>query len=358
MKLLPHLICSALLTATLLYAVFHEQGLDQFFAILSGVDRNGLWLYVLLSIAGILLRALRYRSVLRTIAGTAETPADSKLIIVTAVRNALVDLLPARLGELGFLYVINSFGIRLLTATTAIGLCIVLDIAVLFALILTTIVFVPFTLMGSMIDGSSSSMLKIVLILVVSLVIMGSVLIYMNQILHKTVWLIALLEKKTAQTSLSRFHRFAELIQRALTEMEREFAELKKGGAYLRLISITVVLRLAKYLTLYQLLIAVVGQWGIGHKDLGFLITSVAFIAAETSASLPVSGLMGFGAYEGAWSAVFFLSGVNLPSTSSVIFAVHIITQVVGYTFGCLGLVGFFIIRMRQSKKQRRVETS
>ena len=71
------------------------------------------------------------------------------------------------------------------------------------------------------------------------------------------------------------------------------------------------------------------------------MLSFVAFVSAEASASLPISGLMGFGAYEAVWSLIFSFSEVEIPSLTVLIFAIHIITQVIGYSLGFLALIVF-----------------
>ena len=136
--------------------------------------------------------------------------------------------------------------------------------------------------------------------------------------------------------------------------VQREMQEIKARGSYPVLVLLTAGLRAAKYLSLYLLLLAVVAQFNIKPADISPLLSTTAFIGAEASASLPISGLMGFGAYEAAWSAIFSMSSVSIPSVAGVILAVHVITQVFGYSLALLGLLVFLIdeFRSRSGKKQ------
>ena len=136
-----------------------------------------------------------------------------------------------------------------------------------------------------------------------------------------------------------------------LKKFAQDLLTLKKSNHFSLLVALTVVLRSAKYISLYILLLAVLQQWGIGHRQISLAISFLAFVTAEAAASLPISGLMGFGAYEGAWQAIFAISMVKITAVSSVILAIHLITQVVGYFLGFLALVWVFAFELRAARQ-------
>ena len=78
-------------------------------------------------------------------------------------------------------------------------------------------------------------------------------------------------------------------------------------------------------------------------RDINPLLSTFAFVIAEGVASLPISGFFGFGAYEGAWGMIFSLAHIKIPSVTSVIFAVHLITQMVAYIYGLIGFLMFLL---------------
>ena len=81
------------------------------------------------------------------------------------------------------------------------------------------------------------------------------------------------------------------------------------------------------------------------------VVSSVSFIFAEAAASLPFSGLMGFGAYEGAFSIIMKATNNIIPAEITVVFVVHLITQIVGYTIGILGALAFVISNRKQTTR-------
>ena len=349
-KRVLQILGSTLLTGLLFYAVFSDQSFDSFIDTIAQVDRKLLYLYALLSILGIACRAQRYRVLLRDTAFKANKPPRYQMIVVTLIRNGLVDLLPARLGETSFLYVCNRYGFSLSSALSTFGVCLVLDVLVLFGLILTFIIFqLGFSLEATTLQVSPLAIgiiLSIVLVLASVLYQLDVCIQFFSKICRK--YLRPIFPKSLA--------RFLDLLLDFGDTVQSEMREIKARGSYPILVLLTAGLRAAKYLSLYLLLLAVVAQFNIKPADISPLLSTTAFIGAEASASLPISGLMGFGAYEAAWSAIFSMSSVSIPSVAAVILAVHVITQVFGYSLAILGLLVFLIdeFRSRSSDKQTK----
>ena len=63
--------------------------------------------YLALYLLALLLRARRY-SLLLTMSGEEQVPSFKQMVLVTGIRNMVVDLLPARLGELGYVALLNK----------------------------------------------------------------------------------------------------------------------------------------------------------------------------------------------------------------------------------------------------------
>ena len=339
---------STAITGLLLFAIFHEQGLAEFKTILTETDRMGVLLYATVSLAALVFRSMRYRLIMLRVGGPENTPPLSSMFVVTAIRNGLVDLLPARLGESAFFYVCNRYGVPLITAASTFSVCLALDIIVLlglFALLAVESAAFPET-GGLFAIGGVHDTKSILLVIGVVCAVLG----VLSIALAKLDWFLRL-GAKIASAVFSRIKQpKLQALPGLLVAMASELQTLKASRCYTKLVLLTVLLRVAKYGGLYILLIAVISRWGFTAGSISPLLTATAFIGAEASASLPISGIMGFGAYEAAWSLVFSLSKVEIPSIRSVIFAVHIITQVVGYAVALLGL-GVFLIREARSKE-------
>ena len=71
---------------------------------------------------------------------------------------------------------------------------------------------------------------------------------------------------------------------------------------------------------------------------------------AEFSASLPISGIAGFGAYEGTWAIIFTILGFPQKLAITTGISHHLITQVWGYSLGviCLALLLLPLFKVRK----------
>ncbi len=345
MKLKPlHLIVSLSITGLMLYFLVvelrsAEMDAEDFLASILGVSRPLFFSYLAISISALFLRALRYQILIKRVDEQAANLTFSSMLIVTSIRNALVDMFPARLGEASFFYILKTYGINFLSAASVFGLCLALDIAVLGVILFLSLSYIFFYGQG-MIDFNID--LQTLIFTFATAIVLFSLLYFSEKVL---------------EFLLVAFHKFpwpsfvSPLTNKLSSVGEKVVADLKtvkSSGAYPFVVSLTFLLRLAKYGSLYLLLLAVVAQWGLGREDINLAISSVSFILAEATASLPISGFMGFGAYESAWSIIMKLGGNKIPATLSLALIVHLLTQVVGYTIGLVGAIAFLLPFLRK----------
>ncbi len=340
------LLGSALVFGVLLYLILLETGIEGLAAIIRGVDRNGLYCFIALSSLALLVRALRYRELIRAIAGESVVPAYSRFFIITALRNVLVDLFPARIGDLSFVYFATRFRIPVLNAATAFGICFALDIIVLLVVVCLFIAAAPLLAHWGVLGGEALRFDNVyALTLALGTVVLGLLWIvirHLPTLIDRGArlvdgWSARRESEETASV------RVAKKVAAVGLQVAEQIRALQLGHRFLTLLGLSVMLRLIKYSSLYILLVAVVSQWGYSYGDINPLLSTFAFVIAEGVASLPISGFFGFGAYEGAWGMIFSLAHIKIPSVTSVIFAVHLITQMVAYIYGLVGFLMFLL---------------
>jgi uncharacterized membrane protein YbhN (UPF0104 family) len=143
-------------------------------------------------------------------------------------------------------------------------------------------------------------------------------------------------------------------VRRAARELElisQDMARVKAAGVYPPLLGVSLVIRFCKYLGLYFLILGLSGQWGPAVvANLGFSLVLFALIAAEATASLPVSGLAGFGAYEGVMMAVLTGAGLELKQAALLSFGLHLLTQSIDYSLGGLALIRLSWLKRKQAQ--------
>ncbi len=317
-----HLSVSLLVTGLLLLFVFNELSYPQFIEILFNVHLGFFGAYVCCSMLGWVLRAWRTSLLLQGLSDPFPQLTFKRLLLVVGVRNALVDFLPARLGEVSFVYFLSRLGVTTLTGFASLGLGMVLD--VLGLCIMCGAVFLLW----------EPSMLPVVLTIILGVLCYYFVL----SLAEITSCFARSLKHCAAILKRPLFKRAAATVGDWLAELEQEFLTFRRRGMLPKLLLLSLALRVTKYGGLLLLLLAVVGQWGITLKDLHPVGVVGAFVGAEAAASLPASGVMGFGAYEGAWSLVFKNacqgSGCSEIPIVPVSFAVHLLSQLVGYSLG------------------------
>jgi len=330
-----HLVISALLTVLLIFIVFSESSLSELHRIARDLSTPFLIAFITCSITALFLRALRYRLMLAAMR-IESLPSFWRILLITGVRNAFVDFLPARLGELSYIYFLNCFGVRVASGISSFGLCIVLDllslilVAALFALCSIAFEFGS----GPTLHFNSTNLFVAFLVLsaifgfgLYVLVHLHGIFSYMSEIVGK----------------MSFLKRAEPILRMISLDLDR----VKNYRVLAWLLLVTIALRVAKYSGLYFLALSILGAWNISWQALSPLGSFAVFVVSEASASLPISGLMGFGVYEGVWSTLFSYACGNicdgLPATT-IAFSVHLITQIIGYGIGILCLFLIFVI--------------
>lgn len=296
------------------------------------VMQNTAWglasFYILTTILGTLLRALRYRSLLKA-DGISAVPGTGYMFLITLSRNMFVDMVPARIGEASYVLMLNrGYRVPVSSCLSTLFISVVLDILVL-AIILIAIV------LASLLSAShSAGSVGNALVVTTLITIVFGVLIY-------------------AAVPISR--GFARLMDMIRIKIFQRFAKfLVEVGLSIRrvqereVLSLTLLqslgLRLMKYGGLYILFIAVTAANFPDLASLNWWQVLPAFISAEAGASLPLPTFMSFGTYEGGGLLAFSVLGFSPADILMIMFAIHLISQVVDYTFGGLGLLGFFLV--------------
>jgi hypothetical protein len=346
------LFVSLVVSSILLLLLIRSGGIRETVEILQRVRLSDVGSYALLSLVGLLFRALRYRLLIRTALGFGSLPSFDRLLIITALRNALCDFIPARAGEAGYVYLLNRAGVRGATGISSLGYCAILDSAVLLGII--AFFFAASALLSSTGAGQlaldSRTLIGGLCVSVLLCAAIVAALQYLPAALRSLAqYCRRRAERNPAQHAFlsgSRLNRLAGYFE----EMFDDVRLYSNPNIALRLVGITVLLRLSKYMALYTLLLAVVQPLGIGGSDLPPLLCVTAFVTAEASASLPVSGIMGFGAYEGSLGLVFAFAGLKIPSVLHVAFVVHLLSQVNDF-FWAAAAAAILLVRGRQNRE-------
>ena len=241
---------------------------------------------------------------------------------ITLVRNLLVDLLPARLGELSYVYLVTTKGRRPVeegVATMAVAF--LLDLVALSPLVLAALLIV-----------GGGSLIPVWIAWTVSGLLAGGGIVAVALAGPLARILSGRLDKAGAAgwraAAATRLRTLSASLDRA-----------KRQGVLLPAMFLSLVVRLCKYGSAYCLVLSLMVPLGYSMAELGVLRIFLGSIAAEVAASLPIHGLAGFGTYEAAWTLT--LEELGYPRDHAVISGLlaHAITQGIEYVFGGAAIV-------------------
>lgn len=238
---------------------------------------------------------------------------------ITVVRNLFVDLLPARLGELSYVYLLTTRARRPAeegVATLAVAM--LLDVVALAPLLLLALVVV-----GQAGATSSAALVGISVALAVGGY--GAVR-WAAPLCRALAGRSALRTSRIGAALAPRLGRLAESLDRSVHVLPAALV-------------LSFIVRGCKYGSFYCLVLSILIPLGYRSDALGVSEVFLAQVSAELAAASPVHGVAGFGTYEAAWSFTFERFG--FPREHAVItgFLSHVFSQILEYALGSLALL-------------------
>lgn len=317
---------SLLLSIGLVWYLLSQIEIDDLVNTFHNLYLPTLSLYFVLAFSGTLARAYRYHILIDS---TAIRFKD--LVFVTLVRNLFVDLIPARIGSLSYIYLVNRrFGFPFEIAASSFLVAFLFDFIIIFPMIFIAILLVKIDsfYMLSLPFISISTLLFLVLVLV--LYYLSSIIRLFTKVF---VWLIEM-------TRIKDNPKMTLMIDKMfLTTAELDNIKGRKK-AYAKVIISSFFVRIFKYGSLYFLLHSVLSHLNFKIKDLDFIKVFLGILGAEFSALLPIHGIAGIGTWESAWTLAFKWMGYLDPKVAIISgFGVHMTTQMFEYFLGILGII-------------------
>jgi uncharacterized membrane protein YbhN (UPF0104 family) len=297
------------------------------------------WLviFVIFSLSMSIFRTWRYQVLLLA---SGYCTATTAVFLITLVRNFFSDLLPARLGTLVYIYLVRTrLHIPLPPALASFSYAFVFDILSLSLLIIPALAFIRI---------SPESTAAVSIAGLVLLAASAAVVHFLPGLSHGASLicnsLIFLPEKWRLR------------LRDGLVATEQHLAMVQSGGVYWKVILLSFGVRICKYGSLYALLLGLVIPLGYTVSEFPAAKVFLGLTSAEMASSLPISGIAGFGAYEGTWALVFQLLGYSERTALLTGISHHLVTQLYGYGLGVLALLTLLLpVFSRPGKAARQV---
>ena len=321
------LIAAAAMTGGLLWYLAQATTLDDWVRLYQGLALSFFLGYLACFLGSMALKALRYRLLLAA-SSEERPPRYADLVTLTFVSNLFVDLLPARSGSLAYIVFLNrKLAVGLPACFSSFAFSFIFDLIGMLPLFFTAII------LHGVAAGQQAPLLWALLaalgvIALLALFLLEKVLALGQAILA---WLAARLPGKAKE--------YGARAAQELGDMARDVTRVKGQGVYGRVLWVSVAIRALKYTGLYLLVAGLAAQWPAEAARLSFPLILFALVAAEAMASLPVSGLAGFGAYEGVMMATLRGAGLAPTQAALIPFGLHLLTQAIDYTLGGAALI-------------------
>ncbi len=251
------------------------------------------------------------------------------LFFVSHIRNAFNMVLPARTGELSYVYVLKKkfqFPIGIGASTLAIAL--IFDLVIVFSLIIISVILVG---IGRYAVSSTIVMVIAAVLLAASL----GLLFYLSKVVGLAIKVINWILIKTDWQK----NKVINYIYTKLIETNQNIEIIRARKIYGRVYLLSVTIRIVKFSIYYFMIHALMQPMGYGFAQLNYWVIFLATAAAEISAVLPTHALAGLGTYEFAFVAVFTMLGFREDIAIIVGFNYHIINLVFTVILGILSTI-------------------
>ena len=332
-KLLISIGVSAALIALLIHFTLSAADISVWpvlVSVLSAFSIYYFFLYIALSLTRTTLQTFRYATLIN--AAGEKPPSFFHMFLVTLSRNMFVDMVPARLGELSYIAMLNrGYQISSEVCISSLVISFVFDLIALAVLV--------FILIGTqLLSGDIQGWLAGALVILSFLILLFLLLCYpvlkaANQV-----------TKKLRFMHVGIFAKVATLLKK----IETAFFVTSHARITTKITAISLGIRIVKYFSLYCLFI------GVAHTQFPQLTTALshvlpALISAEAGASMPIPSFLGLGTYEAGGSMALIALGADKSAALIVMLSMHVISQVVDYLLGILGCT-FFLFKTKTSQ--------
>lgn len=333
-----YIAISLLLSVVLIAILLSQVKTEDIARTLRGIYVPALLAYIGIALAAAGLRAWRYKKLLAPL-----TISWPNMLLVTFIRNSFEDLLPARIGSLSYIYVLNKrLGFSFESATSSFVVAFVLDFLTVGPFVILAFAFAGFGLAGI-------PTLAWLVLAGIYFVLTALLLWKIVPVGRRLVSVYASLLKALGWNRSQKARTSIVKLQATIDRME----EIRSSGIMIPMLLVSFLIRLGKYLSLFALLFALLRSHGFSLHELSLGKTILALTGAEMTSALPIKGLADFGTWESVWVLAFqwMAFDTRLALLSGI--GIHLITNLWEYSLGFLSLILLLVPYLKKKKADR-----
>ena len=321
---LVYIILSFIVSAGLIWLLISRIDTKDLFQTLAEIYWPALLAFAAISFCAAILRAWRYQWLLRLY-----SVKPGQIFLVTLIRNLFVDLLPARVGSLSYIYILNKrLNFPFEAATSSFLLSVVFDFITLSPFLILAILAVG---LGTSIVSSTHLLgFAVVFLFFISLITwkLRQVCLFLIKIFQFLLQKFKLIDREWSKNAIKKLHSTVICIQ-----------ETQKNKIFWPVFFLSFGIRLLKYTSLHFLLYSLVKSRGFILSGMSIWKTILGITGAELTSVLPVKGIAGFGTWESAWALTFRLMKFQPDIAIISGIGVHLITNIFEYSLGIISIL-------------------
>lgn len=327
------LLISIVVSLFLLWILYRQIEIRDLVYTFTRIFIPALCIFLVIHLIGSFLRAWRYKILL-----IPHKISWKNILLTTFIRNLFVDLLPARIGSLSYIYVLNKqLKFTFESAASSFTFAFILDFLTLGPFLILAIFMVG---PGIKIQAGSSLAVFSAIFFVVILVLYMKIIPVFRIFLSTFRFLLKIFhlsEKKWAHTAIKKIELTID-----------NLLATQKRGVFGKILILSFFIRLSKYSALFFLLFALLRSHGFAIQEINFFIMILGITGAELTSILPIKGIGGFGTWESAWALT--LTQLGFESKIAILSSgVHLITNMFEYI---LGIISILILSPPRSRKK------
>ena len=311
-------ISAVIITITFVAILLSQIEVSNVITTLAGIDPLYLIAGFVLYVCSYFFRTLRFHILLN------REVRIKDLFNIVCVHNIANNILPARTGELSYIYLLK----KLHNKKTGEGVA-TLMVARVFDFITISCLF---SISALIIQDLPEMIVKVVWVIALFMIL---IVIFLIILLYFGI-LFLNLAKKFFRIFNSEKKQIIDYLLRKGEETVESFERIKSSGRVIEIITVSMGIWLSLYSVNYILVTAM-------NINLSFFMVLLASTFSIFTTILPIQGIGGFGTLEGGWAVGFITVGLTKEIAISSGFAYHVIVYLYFLVLGCIGLLSIKI---------------